>query len=59
MPITTERSQKMVATGVLTPEDRVELIEGEILAMAPIGSQHARITRLLQKRFITALGDLA
>jgi Uma2 family endonuclease len=59
MRMTIERYQKMVATGVLTPEDRVELIEGEILAMAPIGSQHARITRLLQKRFVTALGDTA
>jgi Uma2 family endonuclease len=59
MRITIERYQKMVATGVLTPEDRVELIEGEILATAPIGSQQARITRLLQKRFVVALGDAA
>jgi hypothetical protein len=30
--ISVERYQKMVATGVLTSADRVELIEGEIVA---------------------------
>lgn len=52
--ITTNRYQMMVATGVLTQYDRVELIEGDMLNMAPIGSQHSAITSRLNELFILA-----
>jgi Uma2 family endonuclease len=52
MRITIDRYQKMVAAGVLTPSDRVELIEGDIVSMAPIGTRHAGISgRLLRGLF--------
>jgi Uma2 family endonuclease len=59
MRITVDRYQKMVAAGVLTPSDRVELIEGEILDMAPIGTRHASVTGRLVKRLVLSLGEAA
>jgi hypothetical protein len=44
----------MVATGVLTKYDRVELIEGEMFDMAPIGIKHSAITSLLNELFMFA-----
>lgn len=47
--------QKMIDTGVLSEEDHVELLNGEIVEMSPIKSPHAaivkRLNRLLQKYF--------
>ena len=40
---------RMAAAGILSPEDRVELIEGEIVDMAPIGSEHAATTDILNE----------
>jgi|SRR5205085_780905 len=44
---------KMAAAGVFAEDDRVELIEGEIIEMNPIGSRHAacvgRLTKLLER----------
>lgn len=52
--VTAQEYLRMGATGVFAPGARLELIEGEIFEMAPIGPPHAgavrRITRLLYER---------
>jgi Uma2 family endonuclease len=59
LQISVERYLKMASAGVLTHEDRVELIEGEILKMPPLGTQHSGITGRLNKLLVLAVGDTA
>lgn len=47
------------AAGVLDEDDRVELIEGEVIDMAPIGSRHASVVTQLARRVMNAVGDAA
>ena len=48
---------KMAEAGILTPNDRVELIGGEIFDMPPIGSAHAGKTNRLNRLFAQAAAD--
>ena len=41
--ISVEAYHRMGDAGVFTPDARIELIEGEIIDMAPIGSRHASV----------------
>ncbi len=51
---TVDEYHRLGAAGVLAEKPRTELVEGELLEMAPIGSQHAgwvgHLTRLLVQR---------
>lgn len=45
---TADEYERMAATGIFGEEDRIELIDGEIVTMTPIGSRHAgTVNRLL------------
>jgi Uma2 family endonuclease len=50
---------RMGEGGVFAPEARLELIEGEIVERAPIGSPHAGMVNTLIWVFSRAAGDLA
>lgn len=47
----------MGEAGILGEDDRVELIEGEVVEMAPIGSRHAACVRELTWLLSRQLGD--
>ena len=49
---------RMAETGILSEDDRVELIEGEIVEMSPIGSRHAACVRRLDALFNRRLGGM-
>ena len=48
---------KMAEAGILTRDDRVELIDGEIIDLNPIGSPHASIAKRLNQLFARAAAD--
>ncbi|MFZ1431025.1 MAG: Uma2 family endonuclease [Geminicoccaceae bacterium] len=48
---------RMAEVGILSREDRVELIEGGIVDMAPIGSAHAGTTDQLSRLVARAFAD--
>jgi len=48
---------KMAEAGILGPNDRVELIDGEVFDMVPIGSAHAGKTDRLNRLFARAAAD--
>lgn len=45
---------RMAETGVLRPDARVELLDGEIIDMSPIGPFHGGVTKLLNQLFTAA-----
>ena len=45
--------------GILRAEDRVELIDGDIIAMTPLGRRHVAIVNRLTRLLVTRLGDAA
>lgn len=49
----------MAEAGILTEDDRTELIEGQILSMSPVGSKHYGCVNRLNKLLVTQLKDRA
>lgn len=57
--LTVKDFHRMGEAGILSEEARVELIEGEIVDMPPIGSGHAGEVRILNHLLTRAVGDAA
>jgi Uma2 family endonuclease len=53
--ITVEEYHRMAEAGVLAPDARVELIEGEIFDMPPIGTDHAYVVNELLRLLAEAV----
>jgi Uma2 family endonuclease len=61
----TEEYHRMADVGLLGEDDRVELIEVEVVEMSPVGARHAhasrvlihRLSRLSADRYIVDAGD--
>lgn len=55
--LTVEAYYDLARTGHLDEDDRVELIDGVIIEMAPIGSDHVTAVNRLTRAFVLAVGD--
>jgi Uma2 family endonuclease len=58
-PVSAEEYLRMGEAGVFAPEARLELIEGEIVERAPIGSPHAGTVKVLNRLLTSRAGDRA
>lgn len=54
---TVDQYYEMARAGILGPDDRVELLDGEVVEKMPIGSEHAGCVEYLAWQFNRALGD--
>lgn len=57
--LTSTEYHRMADAGILPPDARVELIEGEIIDLAPIGSRHAAVVERLAAAIRLAVGRRA
>ena len=58
-PITVREYLRMGETGVLDPEARTELIEGELFDIPPIGPQHSSRVKRFIRLFSESVGKMA
>jgi len=55
--LTVEAFQDLARTGHIGEDDRIELIDGVLVEMAPIGNDHATAVNRLTRLLVIALGD--
>jgi Uma2 family endonuclease len=56
--LSVEDYHKLGEVGILDEDSRVELIEGELIEMAPIGGPHMGVVNRLTRLLVLAVGDL-
>ena len=57
--LTVTEYHRLGENGIFDEDSRVEMIEGDLIVMPPIGEQHASKTRLLNRLFSLQVGDTA
>lgn len=55
-PISVEMFHIMAEHGAFAPDERVELIDGQIIEMSPIGSRHARVVDIINRILSSLVG---
>lgn len=57
--LTADDFDQMCSAGILTADDRVELIDGQLIEMPPMGPAHAGIVNRLAEMLFSRVGDAA
>ncbi|HEY0789825.1 MAG TPA: Uma2 family endonuclease [Chthoniobacterales bacterium] len=52
-----ERYEKLFHAGILTNEDHIELLDGDLIVQSPIGSRHANVVNRLTELLAKNAGD--
>ncbi|MEO6991349.1 MAG: Uma2 family endonuclease [Candidatus Baltobacteraceae bacterium] len=58
-PITVEEYERMAELGIIGPEERVELLDGELILMPPMTPPHFASLGRLTRLFVMRLGERA
>ena len=58
-PFTAESFQRLAQLGILREDERVELIDGQVVEMTPIGERHAACVRRVAHHLSHVLRDVA
>jgi Uma2 family endonuclease len=57
--LTLDEYHQMIEAGILSEDERIELIRGEMVEMTPIGNRHAGCVRWLNRSFSSRLASRA
>jgi Uma2 family endonuclease len=58
-PLTADEYERMSELGILSEDERVELIEGELIQMSPLGGDHMYSVNSLNHALVMAIGPRA
>jgi Uma2 family endonuclease len=58
-PITVDEFDRMAATGIIAPDERVELVDGRLVQREPMNASHASIVARIMTVLLRRIGDRA
>ena len=57
--ISAEEFRRMAEAGIFGEDERIELLDGDLIKMTPIGPRHAHAVRMLYRTLTLSLGERA